>query len=197
MFSIHLFSKFRIRDSEFPMAYQEHITSAKEIIARCAIITLSDTRDESSDTSGGLIRKLLGDAGHSTAFYRVIKDDPAALRTLLTTLLTDNAIDAILTNGGTGIATRDQTIDVVQSMITTPLPGFGELFRMLSWEQIGAGAMLSRAVGGIACGELPESANRKPLFAMPGSSKAVDLAMTRLIIPELRHILWELRKSPT
>lgn len=168
------------------MSHTSHISSAKDIIARCAVITLSDTRTESSDTSGALIKKLLTDAGHAIPFYRIIKDEPTDLTALLTTLLADTAIDAILTNGGTGIAPRDQTIDTIQSHIQTPLPGFGELFRMLSWEQIGPAAMLSRAVAGIN--------NRKPLFAMPGSTKAVELAMTKLIIPEIRHILWELRK---
>ena len=92
----------------------------------------------------------------------------------------------ILTNGGTGISRRDQTINVIEKRLTQPLPGFGELFRMLSYEQIASGAMLSRAVGGIANGKL--------IFAMPGSTKAVELAMTQLILPELGHLLAELRK---
>ena len=95
-------------------------------------------------------------------------------------------MDAILTNGGTGIARRDHTIAVIERTLTLPLPGFGELFRLLSWEQIGPAAMLSRACGGIAHGKL--------LFAMPGSTKAVELAMTKLILPEMGHLLFELRK---
>jgi molybdenum cofactor biosynthesis protein B len=170
------------------MAYDQHKTSAKDIAARCAVITLSDTRTQDTDTSGQLIRRLLTESvpPHETRIYKIIKDDPAALSMLLEELLQTDGIDAILTNGGTGIARRDQTIDVVQRAVETPLPGFGELFRMLSWEQIGPGAMMSRAIAGIARG--------KPLFAMPGSSKAVELAMTKLILPELRHILHELRK---
>jgi molybdenum cofactor biosynthesis protein B len=168
------------------MAYDQHTTSAKDITAGCAVITLSDTRNEQSDTSGQLIRRLLSDDGHGVALYRVIKDDPAALESLLGQCLADADIDAILTNGGTGIARRDHTIDVIEKMLDTPLPGFGELFRMLSWEQIGSGAILSRAVAGVARG--------KPVCAMPGSSKAVELAMTKLVLPELRHILFELRK---
>jgi len=168
------------------MAYEQHLKSAKDIVARCAVVTLSDTRTVESDTSGQLIQKLLREAGHEVAEYRVIRDDPTDLEKLLQTLLADERVDVVLTNGGTGIANRDQTIGVVEKLIEQPLPGFGELFRMLSWQQVGAGAMLSRATGGIASG--------KPIFAMPGSSKAVELGMTQLILPQVRHILYELRK---
>jgi molybdenum cofactor biosynthesis protein B len=168
------------------MAYADHQSSAKDISARCAVITLSDTRTRETDTSGQTIQQLLIAAGHSVAAYHLVKDDPAELIPLLKQLLTDDNIDAILTNGGTGISRRDQTIDVIEKAIDQPLPGFGELFRMLSYQQIGAGALLSRAAGGIARG--------KPLFAMPGSTKAVELAMTKLILPEIRHLLFELRK---
>jgi molybdenum cofactor biosynthesis protein B len=168
------------------MSYDQHIRSAKDIVARCAVITLSDTRMRETDTSGQLIQKLLTDAGHQVAAYHLIKDDSTTLASLLLDLAANPDVDALLTNGGTGIANRDQTIDVVEKMIDQPLPGFGELFRMLSWQQVGAGAMLSRATAGITRG--------KPIFAMPGSSKAVDLAMTQLVLPQLRHILHELRK---
>lgn len=168
------------------MAYEQHLKSAKEITARCAVITLSDTRTIETDASGQLIQKLLRDAGHEVADYRLIPDDAAELERLLLSLAADDRVDVLLTNGGTGIASRDQTIGVVEKMIDQPLPGFGELFRMLSWQQVGAGAMLSRAIGGITRG--------KPIFAMPGSSKAVELAMTQLILPQVKHILYELRK---
>jgi molybdenum cofactor biosynthesis protein B len=168
------------------MAYQQHITSAKEIVARCAVITLSDTRTAENDTSGQAIRRLLGEAGHAVGRYELIKDDPGALTPLIDGLLGDAEVDVIVTNGGTGVARRDQTVEVIARAIEQPLPGFGELFRMLSWQQIGAGAMLSRATAGIARG--------KPIFALPGSTKAVELAMSQLILPEVRHILWELRK---
>jgi molybdenum cofactor biosynthesis protein B len=168
------------------MAYEQHIQAAKEIVARCAVVTLSDTRTRETDTSGQLIQKLLTDGGHRIAAYHLIKDDPEVLESLLLELASNSDVDALLTNGGTGIARRDQTIEMIERMIDQPLPGFGELFRMLSWQQIGAGAMLSRAVAGITRG--------KPIFAMPGSSKAVELAMTQLILPQLRHILHELRK---
>jgi molybdenum cofactor biosynthesis protein B len=168
------------------MSYQEHVQSAQGIAARCAVVTLSDTRTTATDTSGKLIRELLEASGHSVATDIIIKDDPATLAQLLDAHLRDNETDVILTNGGTGISRRDNTITIVESRLTTPLPGFGELFRMLSWEQIGSGAMLSRAVGGVAGSKL--------IFAMPGSTKAVELAMSKLILPELRHLLLELRK---
>lgn len=168
------------------MAYEEHLQSAKDLVGRCAVVTLSDTRTPETDTSGQLIRRLLTESGHVVAQYEIVKDDPALFAPLLDRLLVDPDLDAILTNGGTGISRRDQTIDVIERKIDHPLTGFGELFRMLSWEQVGAGALLSRAAAGIAAD--------KPIFAMPGSTKAVDLAMTRLILPQIRHILWELRK---
>lgn len=168
------------------MAYADHTSSAKLIVARCGVITLSDTRTIDTDTSGRRIAEMLRDAGHVVAHTTILPDDPAALETELGTLLGRNDIDCVLTNGGTGISRRDQTIGVVDRLLDSPLPGFGELFRMLSWEQIGSGAMLSRATAGVARGKL--------IFSMPGSTKAVALAMEKLILPELRHLLFELRK---
>jgi molybdopterin adenylyltransferase len=169
------------------MAYEQHTQSARSERARCAVITLSDTRDEASDTSGRAIRTLLESHGHVVVHYAILKDDAALLDAKLLELLGSPDVDAILTNGGTGISRRDQAIAVIEKHIDQPLPGFGELFRMLSWEQIGSGAMLSRAVGGVARGQ-------QLIFAMPGSTKAVELAMTRLILPELKHLLGELHK---
>ena len=168
------------------MAYQEHVTSADQIVARCAVVTLSDTRDESTDTSGAAIKRLLAENGHQVALYQIVRDESALLEALLRDLLVRDDVDCILTNGGTGISRRDMTIGVVERAIERPLPGFGELFRMLSYEQIGSGAMLSRAVAGVARGKL--------VFAMPGSTKAVELAMAKLVLPEIRHLLFELRK---
>lgn len=168
------------------MAYDAHHRSSAGIIARCAVVTLSDTRTESTDTSGQTIKDLLTGAGNSIAHYQIIKDEPAELEKLMRDLLSRESIDAIITNGGTGISRRDQTISVISKLIEQPLPGFGELFRMLSWEQIGSGAMLSRAVGGISCGKL--------IFSLPGSTKAVELGMNKLILPELKHLIAELRK---
>jgi len=168
------------------MSYQAHVADAQPIVARCAIVTLSDTRPPDTDTSGQTIRRLLEVEEHQVASYRLILDDPDQLRGALDELLPDESVDVVLTTGGTGISARDVSVSVLEEMLDVPLPGFGELFRMLSYEQIGSGAMMSRAFAGIARG--------KPIFAMPGSTKAVELAMTKLILPEIRHVLRELRK---
>lgn len=168
------------------MSYAEHQRDSADLIARCAVITLSDTRNEQTDRSGTRIRELLDSHGHVCAAYHLIPDDPARFEQLLDQTLAGEDLDAILSNGGTGISRRDTTIEVAQRRIDRPLPGFGELFRMLSFEQIASGAMLSRAVGGVVKDKL--------LFCMPGSTAAVELAMTRLILPELRHLISELRK---
>ena len=167
-------------------AYDQHTRAAEPIVARCAVVTLSDTRTPDTDGSGRRTRELLEADGHTLHSYRVIPDDARTLDALLTELLSHDDLDVVLTNGGTGISGRDHTVPVVKKRISQPIPGFGELFRMLSWEQNSSGAMLSRAVGGIGRGKI--------LFAMPGSTPAVELAMTRLILPELRHLLHELRK---
>jgi molybdenum cofactor biosynthesis protein B len=168
------------------MSYDQHQKTAASLSARCAVITLSDTRTEASDGSGRRIRELLIEQGHELARYTIIPDDPSKLSELLDELLGSEAVDLILTNGGTGISPRDNTIAVVESKLTLPLPGFGELFRMLSWEQIGSGALLSRAIGGVARDKL--------LFAMPGSTKACELAMSKLILPELKHLISQMRR---
>lgn len=168
------------------MSYQEHQSSAKSISARCAIVTLSDTRTPDTDVSGKRIAELLKTEGHSVAEHRVIPDDAEGFGKILEEFIGREDIDAILSTGGTGISGRDQAIGVVEEILDAPLPGFGELFRMLSWNQIGSGAMLSRATGGIARGKI--------VLAMPGSTAAVELAMTKLILPEIRHLLHELRK---
>ncbi len=168
------------------MAYDDHIRVAKTIEAACAVVTLSDTRTEETDKSGQRIKEMLSNAGHHTTMYRLIPDEPAELDALIDEMLIAPNVDVIFTNGGTGISSRDQTIDVIARRLDVPLPGFGELFRMLSWDQVGSGAMLSRATAGIAGGKL--------IFAMPGSTQAVELAMEKLVIPELCHLLRELRK---
>jgi molybdenum cofactor biosynthesis protein B len=168
------------------MAYQDHVRDAQALAANCAVVTLSDTRTPETDKSGRRICQLLEGEHHCVARYHVIRDDPAALHALLTELLATPDLDAVLTNGGTGISRRDTTIEVVERHLDQTLPGFGELFRMLSFQEIGSGAMLSRATGGVARGKL--------VFAMPGSTPAVELAMTKLILPELKHLLYELTK---
>jgi molybdenum cofactor biosynthesis protein B len=162
------------------MSYSQHRTSSANRIVRCAVVTLSDTRTTETDTSGKKIIELLKTAGHLLADYRILKDEPFELTAALNALLGQADVDAILTTGGTGISRRDQTVEVIEKILEQPLPGFGELFRFLSYQQIASGAMLSRAVGGIARGKL--------IFAMPGSTGAVELAMTKLILPEVRHL---------
>ncbi len=170
------------------MSYEEHQKQAEKAnrSVRCAIITVSDTRTEADDDSGRLIRQLLEEAGHSVSFYTVVKDEPAQIRDTLARLALDSNSQAVLINGGTGIAPRDRTYEAVAGLLEKRLDGFGELFRMLSFQEIGSGAMLSRAVGGLHAGRL--------IFCMPGSPNAVRLAMTKLILPELGHLVWELNR---
>jgi molybdenum cofactor biosynthesis protein B len=166
-------------------SFQSHREAAQASIA-CGVITVSDTRTEDTDKSGQLIKELLRTAGHQTQAYHIIKDEPSQIRPLLQTLLAREDVEALIINGGTGVARRDVTFDVVSALVEKPLPGFGELFRMLSYEEIGSAALLSRAMAGAIGG--------KVVFSMPGSSGAVRLAMERLILPEMGHIVSELRK---
>lgn len=168
------------------MSVQQHQSSAQAIVASAAVITLSDSRTTQTDLSGQCIHNLLSAQGHRILHYQIIPNEPAMLDRLLSDLLARNDIDVVLITGGTGLSRRDQTIDVVEKHLTRPLPGFGELFRLLSFQQIGSAAMISRAAGG--------TAGNKLLFAMPGSPQAVQLALERLILPELKHLLFELRK---
>lgn len=168
------------------MSDVEHRTAAETIVARCAIITLSDTRTLADDKSGDAIAKLLESAGHAVARREIIPDEPTRLRSLVQAALESAEIDAIICTGGTGVSRRDQTVQTIVPMFDRPLDGFGELFRMLSFEQVGPAAMLSRATAGIV--------GTKPIFLLPGGQKAVELAMQKLIVPELRHLLRELRK---
>jgi molybdenum cofactor biosynthesis protein B len=168
------------------MAYEEHRQAGAPIVARCHVLTVSDTRTLETDHSGQRIAELLAGQGHVVVDRQVVPDDADQIEVALSDALARPDVDVVITNGGTGISRRDRTVTVVEDALDASLPGFGELFRMLSWDQIGSGAMLSRAVAGVSRG--------KPVFALPGSSKAVELAMTKLILPELGHLLSELRK---
>jgi molybdenum cofactor biosynthesis protein B len=165
------------------MPYEDHIQQAKDPVT-CAVLTISDTRTEADDKSGKIIQDFVLNAGHHVGFYRVVKDDAEQIRKLIIQIATEGTCHVILTNGGTGIAARDTTYEAVTSLLEKRLDGFGEVFRFLSWEDIGSGAMLSRAVAGVYKDTM--------IFCMPGSSGAVKLAMEKLIVPELSHLVWEI-----
>lgn len=167
------------------MSYQEHKQRAEETSGRaiaCGIITVSDTRTLESDTSGAAIRDALLAAGHVVLRYEVVKDEAAQIAVLVRAYEAAGC-KVIITNGGTGIARRDSTFEAIDSLLEKRLPGFGELFRMLSYDDIGPGAMLSRATAGVYGTAL--------IFCLPGSSAAVCLALEKLIMPELAHLVWE------
>lgn len=153
---------------------------------RCAIITVSDSRTEATDTGGQAIATLLGDAGHDVVFRTILKDEPAQVRALVTEKTGDPQVQAIITTGGTGISSRDSTYEAVVGLLDKRLDGFGELFRMLSFQEIGAAAMLSRACAGVSRGRI--------VICLPGSEHAVRLAMTRLVLPELGHLIREVSR---
>jgi len=155
---------------------------------RCAVLTISDTRTEATDTGGKAIATLLVEAGHEVVAKRILRDEPMLVQQLILGLIADEEarVDAIITTGGTGITSRDSTYEVVNGLLHKRLDGFGELFRMLSYEQIGAAAMMSRACAGLVAGHI--------VIALPGSEAAVRLAMERLIVPELGHMVQQAHK---
>jgi molybdenum cofactor biosynthesis protein B len=153
---------------------------------RCAVITVSDTRTVETDTGGAEVVRFLTESGHVIIAREIVPDEPARMRPLLESYRDDDQIDVVLMTGGTGISSRDQTYETVTALMTKPLPGYGELFRMLSFQEIGAAAMLSRATGGLM--------ERTVLLTMPGSRAAVQLAMERVILPELSHLVREARR---
>ncbi|ANS74081.1 molybdenum cofactor biosynthesis protein B [Paenibacillus yonginensis] len=165
----------------------EHKSEAPASVS-CQVITVSDTRTQGNDASGKLMLKLLEEHGYAVVDYRIVKDEYDELRNLLHESAEDNRIEAVLLSGGTGIAPRDTTYEAVSSMLGKELPGFGEIFRYLSFtEDIGPAAILSRAVAGVI--------NGTAVFSMPGSTGAVKLAMERIILPELRHVMREIYKK--
>lgn len=161
---------------------------SNELLVSAAVLTVSDTRTEETDKSGIHIKKLLKQAGHMTIDYAIVPDDQTAIAERIQKWLCNNEIDLIIVTGGTGIAPRDVTIETVYPFFKKEIPGFGEIFRYLSFtEDIGTKAMLSRAAAGT-------TGEDKLLFALPGSRGAVDLAMKRLILPEAAHLLHEVKK---
>jgi len=165
------------------MAVHEHRERAPKTVV-CGVITISDSRTEATDDSGQLVRKLLAEGGHEVPFYALVKDEAPAIVAAV-----DRAVgpcDAVVTNGGTGLSPRDVTIETLEPKFDKVLAGFGELFRMLSWREIGSAAMLSRAVAGTYCGKL--------VFCLPGSPEACALAVKSLILPELGHAVGVMRR---
>ncbi len=170
------------RPSSPSSAAHHEIAAAQIQTVALAIVTVSDSRTEATDTNHQFLRDAITAAGHEVVAYRLIKDEPDAVGGVLDELVATDA-RLILFNGGTGIAPRDTTYDVLARMIEKPMPGFGELLRMLSWDQVGAAAMLSRATAGVYRGKL--------VISTPGSNAAVRLAWEKLIAPELQHLAWE------
>lgn len=164
------------------MSHHEHRHEAPAKLT-LAVLTVSDTRDEAADGTGQALVRMAEDAGHTVAAYRIVRDEAGAIAGAVAAWLEDRGLMAIVINGGTGIAARDVTIEAVRPLLEKELPGFGEIFRSLSFEEIGAAAYLSRALCGTAHG--------KAVFCLPGSTQGATLAMERLILPEAAH-LWSM-----
>jgi molybdenum cofactor biosynthesis protein B len=167
------------------MAVEQHKAQAPSSVS-CFVLTVSDTRTPETDASGRAIRDLLENAGHRISSFALVKDDPEAVARTVRAELQDPRTQVVITTGGTGVTARDGTYEAVTGLFEKRLDGFGELFRMLSFQEIGAAAMMSRATAGTAA--------RKAIFVLPGSENAVRLAMGRLIIPELGHVVQQVTK---
>ncbi|HMC83736.1 MAG TPA: MogA/MoaB family molybdenum cofactor biosynthesis protein [Candidatus Polarisedimenticolia bacterium] len=152
-----------------------------------AILTVSDTRTLETDASGALIRRLLLRAGHPVVDFAIVPDDPKRIRRRLNLWSADRRIQAVILTGGTGVSPRDQTFEAVEGLLEKKLDGFGEIFRMLSYRQVGSAAILSRALAGIY--------RNRIVFSLPGSERAVSLAMRRIILPELGHLAHEVTRG--
>ena len=166
--------------------------SSPDSRATCAVVTVSNTRSEDEDASGTRARDLFHEAGYRVEFYRIVPDDGEKIRAVLLHLA--GRVEVVVTTGGTGIARRDTTIEVAQRLIRKPLPGFGELFRMLYFADLGSSAMLTRATAGLYGRE--DGPASTLLFCCPGAPEAVHLAMERLILPDLQHLVWEAVRGP-
>jgi molybdenum cofactor biosynthesis protein B len=165
---------------------EEHRSKGKKTVG-CIVITVSDTRSTKTDESGQLISRLLESHGHRLVDYRIVRDEPDEIQSLITDGMTNPEVDALVLTGGTGISKRDTTYEAVQSILEKKLDGFGELFRFLSYQEIGSAAFLSRATAGVASG--------KVIIALPGSKAAVELAMEKLILPEIGHLVSQAQKE--
>lgn len=169
------------------MSLEQHKGAAPARL-RFAVITISDTRDAASDRGGPYLVERVEAAGHSVAQRAIVKDEREQIEAALRAAVADTGVDLVLTTGGTGIAPRDVTYDTLKGLFDSEIPGFGELFRMLSYQQIGAAALLSRAIGGVLAG--------KVVLAMPGSPKALALAMDEIVLREAAHLVQQTRARP-
>ena len=168
------------------MGAEEHRELAGDQPVTFGIVTVSDTRTPETDKNKHYLEARLEELGHIVAAYRLIKDEADQVEAVLNELCTEESIQIVLFNGGTGIAKRDRTYDVISRHLEKELVGFGELFRMLSYEEVGAAAMLSRATAGVYKDTV--------VVSMPGSSNAVKTAVEKLIIPEINHLAWEITR---
>lgn len=171
--------------SEAASVPHEHKARAPKSVG-CLVLTISDSKTPETDTSGQLIRELLAKAGHEVLRGTIVKDEPAQVRAVIDEACQDARVRALILTGGTGMSSRDTTFETVEGLLDKRLTGFGELFRMLSYEEIGAAAMLSRAQAGIRHGRF--------IFSLPGSPNACRLALEKLIIPELGHLVREVSR---
>lgn len=168
------------------MSVERHREAAGHGAVTVGLVTVSDTRPPDDDTNGIYLRAKFEELGHKVAGYTIVKDEPVQVEAALDQMVAILGMQIIIFNGGTGIAPRDTTYDVIARKLEKTLPGFGEIFRMLSYQQVGAAAMLSRATAGTYRGKL--------VFSTPGSPKAVSLALEQLILPELNHLAWEIAR---
>jgi molybdopterin adenylyltransferase len=175
-----------LTESDPSSPHHAHRRDAKRAVPSW-IITVSDTRTPENDTGGRLLAELLERAGHPVVGREITRDEPTAIRAALEAALARDGVAAVLLTGGTGVAPRDVTPEAIEPRLERVIPGFGELFRALSYQQIGSAALLSRALGGIAAGRV--------VLALPGSRAAISLAMEKLVLPELGHLAAEAVKT--
>ena len=164
------------------MSYQEHKQKAPKSV-NCAVLTISDSRTEQDDESGRLIRQRLNDNGHRVMAYAILKNEADAIEKKIYELLGQEEVQVIITSGGTGASYRDITVETISPILEKKLDGFGELFRLLTYREIGTPSIMSRAVAGVVRG--------KVILCLPGSSGAANLAMDRIILPEIGHMVRE------
>ena len=167
------------------MGHKDHKEKAKSSV-KCFIITVSDSRTPQTDESGKAISELLKKNGHEIIGYVILKDEPKIVQEFVKNESLEEDVEAIIVNGGTGISSRDSTFEAIDTALEKKLPGFGELFRHLSYKEIGAAAIMSRACAGVL--------NETIIISIPGSENAVRLAMEKLILPELAHMVWEVNR---